>query len=127
MHRIITFATYTSYIKIKVKMGNITQAVCQCGLESEAIFQGIGFSYYENGNRTEPAYCDTCGIVVGKDMSKHYAKCPSCRKKMKFYQEEDIDTPMELVSGDYLQEKESWYCPRCKKQTLHFESMGCWD
>lgn len=112
-------------------MGNIIQAVCRCGLESEAIFQGIGFGYYETGYVVEPAYCDTCGIVVGKDTGKSFSKCPKCRRKMKFYKEaleaEEEGKELLLPSIDYQQTKEYWHCPKCKQQTLWFESMGCWD
>ncbi|GAB3533060.1 hypothetical protein GCM10027443_17780 [Pontibacter brevis] len=112
-------------------MGNIIQAVCQCGLESDTIYQGIGFRYYENGIRVEPAHCDACGIVVGKDMSKSYSKCPECRRKAKFYKDDvEENLPEEktvVLSGDYLDEKKFWHCPRCKRETLHFENMGLWD
>ncbi|ALJ00766.1 hypothetical protein [Rufibacter tibetensis] len=111
-------------------MGNIIQASCTCGLESEQIFQGIGFQYYETRIRLEPAYCDLCGIVSGKDMGKNFCKCPKCRKKMKFYYEgleaddnEDSDFP----SSEYLESKEHWHCPKCKDENLIFGSMGCWD
>jgi phage FluMu protein Com len=112
-------------------MGNIIQAVCPCGLASEKIFQGIGFRYFENGIRVEPAYCDRCGIVVGRDMSKSYSKCPQCRKKVKFYKEDVEESSDEkesdLAMDDYLQERECWHCPRCKRDTLRFESLGMWD
>ena len=112
-------------------MGSIIKAVCKCGLESDEIYQGIGFMYFETGTRIEPAYCDACGIVVGRDMSKSYSKCPKCRRKIRFYKddvEENLsEEETELLSGDYLEEKEFWYCPRCKRETLRFESMGLWD
>ncbi|WP_162055404.1 hypothetical protein [Pontibacter pamirensis] len=112
-------------------MGDIIQAICPCGLESEAIFQGIGFNYYETGYAVEPAYCDTCGIVTGKDISKNFSKCPECRRKMKFYRDEMEATKeeQELLPSyiDYQEAKRYWHCPRCKRQTLRFESTGCWD
>ncbi len=112
-------------------MGNIIQAVCPCGLESEEILQGIGFGYFTNGIRTEPAYCDTCGIVIGRDICKSISKCPTCRRKVKFYVEDAKESKAEdqpcLATDDYLQHKEHWHCPRCKKETLAFESFGLWD
>jgi hypothetical protein len=111
-------------------MGNIISATCKCGLESEEIFQGIGFNYYSNHVRIEPAYCDQCGIVVGRDMCKSFSKCPKCRMKMKFYYEvlgtkndEGDDTP----SSEYLESQDLWHCPRCNEETLSFNFMGCWD
>lgn len=93
--------------------------------------QGVGFNYFESGYFCEPAYCDTCGIVVGKDASKSYSKCPSCWKKLKFYKENlnkrsDLPFPG-YANSNYLEEKEHWHCPRCKQETLQFESLGCWD
>jgi predicted Zn-ribbon and HTH transcriptional regulator len=112
-------------------MGNIVMAVCSnCSLESDTIYQGIGFRYYEKGIRTEPAYCDACGVVVGRDISKSYSKCPKCRRKVKFYKEdvEESETEEQLgLPGDYLQEKKFWHCPRCKEEALQFQSMGMWD
>jgi predicted Zn-ribbon and HTH transcriptional regulator len=111
-------------------MGTIIKAVCTCGLESDTIHQGIGFRYFENGVRIEPAYCDSCGIVVGRDISKSFSKCPQCRRKVKFYTE-DVEESDEKVPGlatdDYLDEKEFWHCPRCKRETLRFKSLGLWD
>ncbi len=112
-------------------MGNIIQAICPCGLESEPIMQGIGFNYPETRTQMEPAFCDACGVVVGRDFSKLYSKCPKCRKKIKFYLEE-LETNNEeqsfiYPSIDYQQVKEHWHCPRCKQETLQFGSMGCWD
>lgn len=97
------------------------------------IYQGIGFQYFENGVRIEPAYCDNCEIVAGKDTSKAYCKCPRCRRKMTFYEDEvqlannEVDAITEMASRDYLEEKEYWHCPRCKQETLRFESRGLWD
>ncbi len=112
-------------------MGNIVQAICSCGLQSEMIHQGIGFKYYENSIRIEPAYCDRCGIVFGRDISKSFSKCPRCRKKVKFYkeavEESSVEKGLGLATDDYLQEKECWHCPRCKRETLRFESLGLWD
>ncbi|RDV11836.1 hypothetical protein DXT99_23925 [Pontibacter diazotrophicus] len=112
-------------------MGNIIKAVCQCGLESGEIYQGIGFRYFENGIRIEPAYCGDCGIIVGRDMSKSFSKCPQCRKKVKFYKEDveesEIEKELGLATDDYLPEKEQWLCPRCKRETLGSEFMGMWD
>lgn len=112
-------------------MGYIIRAICPCGLVSDEMMQGIGFNYFESGYNCEPAYCDTCGIVVGRDASKSYSKCPTCRKKVKFYneslnqpnKEQDPCTP----TSNYMEDKELWHCPRCKQETLQFESMGCWD
>jgi predicted Zn-ribbon and HTH transcriptional regulator len=112
-------------------MGTIIQAICPCGLESEPIMQGIGFSYPENKTQMEPAYCDTCGIVVGRDLSKLFSKCPKCRKKIRFFLEEmeTVDEEQSFIypSLDYQRDKEHWHCPRCKQETLQFWSMGCWD
>jgi predicted Zn-ribbon and HTH transcriptional regulator len=93
--------------------------------------QGVNFSYFETGYYCEPAYCDTCGIVVGRDVSKSYSKCPTCREKVKFYNE-SLNQPYKeqepsTLSSNYLEEKELWHCPRCKQETLKFESMGCWN
>lgn len=112
-------------------MGNIIKAVCTCGLESDEIYQGIGMRFYETGSRTEPAYCDACGIVVGRDTSKSFSKCPQCRRRVKFYKEEVEENEVEKIPGlatdDYLDEKGFWHCPRCKRETLRFESLGLWD
>ena len=112
-------------------MGNIIKASCLCGLESEDIYHGIGFRFYETGTRVEPAFCDACGIVVGRDINKSYSKCPKCRKKVKFYRDEIeervVEEELGLSTGDYLEDKEFWHCPKCKREKLQFESMGLWD
>ncbi len=112
-------------------MGDIIIAVCPCGLTSKQIFRGIGFIYFETGHFCEPAYCDTCGIVEGKEASRSYSKCPSCRRKMKFYNPQ-LNEQEEEVSGEpafshYLEGETQWHCPKCKQETLKFENIGCWD
>jgi predicted Zn-ribbon and HTH transcriptional regulator len=113
-------------------MGSIIKAICPCGLESEEIMQGIGFNYLERSIQMEPAFCDACGIVIGRDIQKLYSKCPKCRKKMTFYkpeteEEDDEAIGYSFASDNYLQQREKWHCPRCKRETLRFEFMGCWD
>jgi hypothetical protein len=61
-------------------MGYILKAVCPCGLSSEKMLQGIGFGFPETCYDGEPAFCDSCGLVAGKDASKRYSKCPVCKK-----------------------------------------------
>jgi|SRR5690554_3875986 len=115
-------------------MGYIIQAVCECGLRSKEICQGIGFKFFEDGSRIEPAYCDPCGVVVGRDISKRHAKCPRCRKKVRFYKEDvedvkegDVETNLGLIIRDYITGKDLWHCPGCKRETLRFEHFGLWD
>jgi rubredoxin len=113
-------------------MGSIIQAVCPCGLKSKEIMQGIGFNYPELKKQIEPAYCDSCSIVIGRDISKLYCKCPTCRIKVVFYKpeinEREVDiSEYSFVSDSYLQERDKWHCPNCKRETLQFEFRGCWD
>src|SRR5690606_24456806 len=115
-------------------MGYIIQAVCICGLKSEEFYQGIGFRYFEDGSRMEPAYCDPCGVVIGRDISKRYSKCPQCRKKVRLYkddvkdvEEREVEMNISLITDNYIEEKELWHCPGCKRETLRFEHVGLWD
>jgi uncharacterized protein with PIN domain len=94
------------------------------------MFQGIGFGYPKARRQIEPAFCDTCGVVIGKDITKKFSKCPKCRKKLDFYNDhaEMKEDDWGLVPvEDYLVSKKYWHCPGCKEEKLTFEFMGCWD
>ncbi|AMM52453.1 hypothetical protein TH61_16395 [Rufibacter sp. DG15C] len=111
-------------------MGYKIKAECGCGLESKKIYQGIGFNYFTTRVRLEPAYCDHCGIVVGSDMSKTESKCPNCARDTKYYfegMEDQFGGDSDFPPSDYLQSKDFWHCPKCKKETLQFARLGLWD
>jgi hypothetical protein len=112
-------------------MGTIVRAICKCGLESEDIYQGIGFAFQTEEEFCEAAYCDNCGIIAGKDGRKLTPKCPKCRKNMTFYNDVlnkgRTTSNFELACSNYLEKRKYWHCPSCKKRTLIFETRGLWD
>ncbi|WP_026462786.1 hypothetical protein [Adhaeribacter aquaticus] len=100
-------------------------------VKTNQIYQGIGFKYFETGKIIEPAFCDSCGLVSGRDKNKISTRCSKCRKKMKFYKEGieggEIERMFSIPTDEYLQSKKYWHCPKCKKETLELEFIGCWD
>lgn len=124
-------------------MGTLLKATCECGFESDYInfdFGMLGFGSYCNA----PAVCLHCNLFLEKDYYKKYSKCPTCRKKVVFYNDPSVQKESSKIvrteehiydfswgtPGEekyfYLPATE-YYCPACHKLTMKFTFAGCWD
>jgi len=124
-------------------MGTLLKATCECGFESDYIYLGygmLGFGSYCNA----PAVCLNCNLFLEKDYYKKYSKCPTCRKKVVFYNDPSVQKEKSKKAGNeeksydfnwgtpneekyfYLPDT-YFYCPACHKMTMKFSFAGCWD
>jgi Zn finger protein HypA/HybF involved in hydrogenase expression len=121
-------------------MGDMLQALCECGFKSKIILAGggiVNFTHYCGA----PAVCLHCQEFLIKNYKKKYSKCPSCGKKVTFYNDSSLQIP---VSESYKNHKifewhinnekvdfqlqdTQYFCPKCRKMTLTFECVGNWD
>ena len=123
-------------------MGSMLISQCQCGYESETLFIGGGMISM-NEEYYVPFYCDDCEIVIERNVMndfglKKYNKCPKCRKKVQYYgsiseEKSDVEfyhnTPDGRFDFDrrYNFDDDKNHCPKCKKDNLTFNLVGCWD
>ena len=131
-------------------MGSMLISQCQCGYESDILSIGGGMISM-NKEYYLPYYCDDCEIVVERNILKNsgsklkkYNKCPKCFKKVKYYgsiTENNVEDDF-LLSGPscdidinfrfnlddrYNLDDNNNHCPKCKKDNLTFNLVGCWD
>jgi predicted RNA-binding Zn-ribbon protein involved in translation (DUF1610 family) len=115
-------------------MGSIIKASCECGFESEDLFIGFGFADVSMDRYLAPAICLNCHKILIKNYKKKYTKCPSCRKKVVFYNNTKLRAGLNNSSqSDNEKDEEfdltftTYLCPRCGKMTMRFFDVGCWD
>ena len=135
-------------------MGEIVQAICKCGYESEKLFLGTGFVARVN---KIPVYCPACMEVSRAYMKEPYL-CFICHAEtvpMGYVVKSEspsIDEPhvfniclerIEKPGPEKVKRKDrhkryaDWItyvigrynhvCPRCFKEEMEFEIIGCWD
>ncbi len=117
-------------------MGSLIVAKCPCGLESQKMLMGSGWS----GGDYAPAICVHCGSIEQK---RYHAKggkgiiwqtCASCARPMHFINERGYCTSTELLHGfpeltslDADAKKVRYLCPKCREFGLALEFVGLWD
>ena len=121
-------------------MGSILKAECQCGFESEEILAGGGMDFHRSCRA--PALCPVCKIFLVKNYMKKFSKCPTCRRKIVFYDDPIIQAdsktedyvfewnlPFDNGTGkDVFKLPDTQYlCPKCGKMNMKFIDYGCWD
>ncbi len=120
-------------------MGSIIMASCECGYLSPHLYVGGGF--IDQDKLKAPALCSKCNIVIERDYLKSPAKCPKCRRKVKFYNDPELQSSSEEVnegynlfewhmgdSGkDFFLPDISYLCPVCGQMKMKFLNCGCWD
>jgi ribosomal protein S27AE len=121
-------------------MGDMLQAMCECGFKSEPILAGggmVNFTHYCGA----PAVCLHCQDFLIKNYKKKYSKCPSCGKKVTFYNDPSLQLPVtesykhhqifewhiNNEKADFRLQDTQYFCPKCGKMTLTFECIGNWD
>jgi hypothetical protein len=110
-------------------IGTIIQAVCECGYESEEVFQGGGFESFTTTDM-EPAYCPKCKELVVENRFVKEPRCSKCHGDIKFYDHLDVGpgrTGPGFQWGKVVIPSEKCLCPRCGKRTMRFVMAGCWD
>ncbi len=119
-------------------MGSIIKAFCECGFESDDLYTGFGFRDVKMDRYLAPAICLDCNKILVKNYKKKYSKCPSCRKKVIFYNDSRLQAEsanssqvheLSLFDDDkeFNLQKNTYLCPKCKKKTMRFLDVDCWD
>ena len=124
-----------------IAMGSMLISRCSCGFESTILNIGGGRMNFKEVCEI-PFYCDKCEMVISvpirnEEGIKENNHCPECRKPVKHYGEirEDnfeegvgyiFDWKINEGKRYFLQDK-PYYCPKCKKEEMRFDFMGCWD
>ena len=122
-------------------MGSTIQGVCKCGFDTGTFNAGGGFRDFIT-NCSAPAVCLHCNKFVVKNYMKTYSRCPTCRKKVTFYNDSRLQKQPKKTDNQY-KDAFSWnvndekgtfrlpetryYCPECKQMALEFIHVGCWD
>ena len=119
-------------------MGAMVSARCECGFETRTMFLGGGMLNFTTVC-TFPFYCVNCSILFESNMFKKKVACPQCHMTDNYPYDSDkafemagknnvfswnvrdkIDKELVLTDGNYI-------CPACRKFTLKFFDVGCWD
>ena len=115
-------------------MGRIIQASCECGYESEHLFIGSGFLDMNHDRYLAPAVCFNCHKISEKNYLAKYPRCPSCRKKIIFYNDpilgadsNDSSEYDEKNEGEFTLPDNSYLCPKCGQMKMRFFNAGNWD
>jgi hypothetical protein len=125
-------------------MGSMLISQCKCGYESDELYVGGGFMVMDfNEKCLTPCYCDQCELVMSiniltKEGKKGYYRCTKCKKRVKYYGEVGEDTfehqdhyifdwGIREMGKRYFLKEQSYYCPKCKKEDMKFDTTGCWD
>jgi len=101
----------------------------------------VGGGFIDQDKLKAPALCSKCNIVIERDYLKSPAKCPKCRRKVKFYNDPELQSSSEEVnegynlfewhmgdSGkDFFLPDISYLCPVCGQMKMKFLNCGCWD
>ena len=116
-------------------MGDILQAICECGFKSNNLYLGGGF--LDMGELCNaPYYCDNCETIGTVNINK-IIKCEKCSKSVQYYGEigkDDFEIPEDVIfdwsvnhTTRYFLKDKFYYCPKCKKINLKFIPIGNWD
>lgn len=116
-------------------MGTMIDASCECGYETKMMFLGGGMYNYTT-ECSFPFYCVDCSILFVSNMFDKKTVCPKCHKTVVYpYDSEKAfdtagkdtvfhwnarDKKLVLTDGNYI-------CPACRKFSLKFFDVGCWD
>lgn len=107
-------------------MGYLLRAVCQCGYQSNELAEGAGFASMRTGLVFTMAYCDDCESVQSAAVADEPPACETCHKQLAYYEDGLNKLSPPHKSGKTV-EAQSWHCPVCKSNSLHFEWIGLWD
>ena len=129
-------------------MGDMLQAVCECGYQSNILFVGGGM--IDLGEICKvPYYCENCKYIGATNILmknpenpdeiiiRKTIKCSKCRRKVQHYGEvikktfeyaDYVFFQWELEDeNSYIVNDKYYYCPKCKKIKLKFYPCGNWD
>jgi len=132
-------------------MGEVFQAICECGFKSDELYLGGGMA--DMGKLCNvPYYCDNCEFVGKANIKNEFTydiivdeikkgiKCEKCGEKVQYYggiceddMEDDIEDQEDFIFDwtiflkRYFIEDKLYHCPKCKKVNIRFYSIACWD
>lgn len=112
-------------------MGEMIQASCPCGYETDFFYIGVGM----RGPETNPkCFAPAISKKTGKLVTRDYLKYKNAKTKTKWF---TFYNDPELHGNSAEGEIEFWdnfiipatnlYCPNCKNFTMCNTWLGCWD
>lgn len=93
-------------------MGDVYNAVCQCGYTADDLLAGSGMAGPESD--CELGRCEHCREVVSVSANDVRHRCPTCGRKVV------------LIDRRQL-EKMPQVCPRCTSASMRVTHVGLWD
>jgi predicted RNA-binding Zn-ribbon protein involved in translation (DUF1610 family) len=121
-------------------MGSILIAECKCGFEKNFSAGGGMLDFKTNCNA--PAYCADCKKFIVENYLKTPAICPSCGKKLIFYNDPSLKAENDKSKssrniifswfadnekGEFVLYGTKYLCPNCGKKTMRFSEGGFFD
>ncbi len=100
-------------------MGDLVQALCACGYESDILLDGCGWNP-DSGR--DLARCDHCQQIVSVPSRAARKRCPKCRRKVDLLPADERDDSQRGNAPRVGLE-----CPHCHQPSMRLESAGLWD
>ena len=120
-------------------MGQILQARCKCGFQSEELYAGGGFFDFID-NLHAPALCGQCQQLVMLNYLYSDERCPTCGGEVIYYNDPSLQEPPErkeqpIIFNWRIRDSDTFFilpdthylCPRCGQKRMKFFDCGCWD
>ena len=122
-------------------MGSMLILQCSCGFQSDILSIGGGMATFKEVCEI-PFYCDECEKIISvtirnEEGIKENNHCPKCKKPIKYYgeiREDNFEEGVEYIfdwkineGKRYFLQDKPYYCPKCKKEEMEFDLIGCWD
>jgi Zn finger protein HypA/HybF involved in hydrogenase expression len=119
-------------------MGSAVIVACPCGMERMFMIGG-GMSNFQV-LCLFPCLCERCQEIVPINLLRQRKRCPKCKSNRVIpYDDYRLSTGsgsqivaqwniVDQLGRELKLTDNSYYCPRCKQNTLHFTSAGLhWD
>lgn len=121
-------------------MGNMLQAKCKCGFETDLISAGGGMMDFTT-NCSLPALCKNCKTFTVENYLDKSSKCSICESSFTYYNSTELYQMKKNIKKKYFFYIFEWnlesekiilpdalyYCPECNKYKMKFLNVGNWD
>ena len=122
-------------------MGQIIEATCLCGFESDEMFVGGGMRNFTTYCGA-PALCDSCNALLVLNYLDPASRCESCGEMVRYYDNPELRS---LLAGRHKRPRDVFYwnipqgsgvfslpdteylCPKCGETKMQFSVVGHWD
>jgi ribosomal protein L37AE/L43A len=109
-------------------MGDVVNAICQCGFEENDCFIGVGMDYPTSLWNPEPAICFHCFRLQIANYNSKRPRCSKCKKRLTFYRDDlSLSIQMNNVPLETESYASKYLCPKCGEKHLEFVYHGIWD